>query len=69
MKRRGTPSTPDTKDLALSADGKHLYALGSKSKTLSTFEVGGPMHQRELSEMASPMAPKSGQAYLGLAAD
>jgi 6-phosphogluconolactonase (cycloisomerase 2 family) len=69
VKRRGAPGTPDTKDLVLSANGKYLYALGSNSKTLSIFEVGGPTHLRELPVAASPMVLRSGQAYLGLAAD
>jgi DNA-binding beta-propeller fold protein YncE len=69
VKRRGTPSTPDTKDLILSADGHYLYALGANSRTLSIFHIGPDRMLTELPEAASPMMLSSGQGLLGLAAE
>lgn len=69
VKRRGTPSTPDTKDLVLSADGHYLYALGANSRTLSIFHIGPDRMLTELPEAASPVMLTSGQGLLGLAAD
>jgi 6-phosphogluconolactonase (cycloisomerase 2 family) len=68
-KRRGAPSTPDTKDLVISADGHHLYALGSKSRTLSIFHMGPDRMLTELPESSSPVKLGSGQGLLGLAAE
>jgi 6-phosphogluconolactonase (cycloisomerase 2 family) len=38
--KRPNVSGNDTKDMALSADGKFLYVLGSTSKRIDTFKVG-----------------------------
>ena len=58
---------PDTKDLAISADGRFLYALGSLSRTISIFRIGDDGGLTELPAASSPLRLKGGQGYLGLA--
>jgi 6-phosphogluconolactonase (cycloisomerase 2 family) len=67
--RRGAPTSPDTKDIAVSADGRYVYALGSNSKTLSVFHIGNDRKLTELDAAHSPVMLKTGQSYLGLAVD
>jgi 6-phosphogluconolactonase (cycloisomerase 2 family) len=68
-KRRGAPTSPDTKDIVVSTDGMYLYALGSNSKSLSVYRIGQDRMLTELDEGMSPLMLKSGQSYLGLAVD
>ncbi len=69
VKRRNAPTSPDTKDIVVSADGMHLYALGSNSKTLSVYRIGKDRMLTEIDEAHSPLMLKTGQSYLGLAVD
>lgn len=64
--RRGG-SDPDTKDLAISPDGRFLFALGAATRTISTFRIGADRALTELPRGKSPLRLKSGQMFLGLA--
>jgi len=66
--RRGA-AAPDTKDLALSADGRFLYAVGSSAKQITVFRLDRDGLPVELPSGRSPHALNSGQNTTGLAAD
>jgi uncharacterized protein (TIGR03000 family) len=66
-KRRG-PTNPDTKDLALSPDGRFLYAVGSGAREVAVFRIGADRLPAELPEGKSPLKLGTGQNITGLAA-
>ena len=67
-KRRGSTS-PDTKDIELSKDGKYLYAIGSGKTEVAVFQVGADRMVTELSATLSPVKIRTGQNTTGLAVD
>ena len=67
--RRDASDKPDTKDLVLSQDGKHLYVLGSGQKQLSVFNIGSDRLPVELPMGQSPLVLTKGQNITGLATD
>jgi len=67
-KRRGGTS-PDTKDIELSKDGKYLYAIGSGKTELAVFQVGADRMVTELTADRSPFKLRTGQNTTGLAVD
>jgi 6-phosphogluconolactonase (cycloisomerase 2 family) len=67
-KRRGGTS-PDTKDIELSRDGKYLYAIGSGKSEVAVFKVGGDRMLTELAAGLSPVKIHTGQNTTGLAVD
>ena len=64
-KRRG-PTSPDTKDLEVSKDGKYLYAVGSGAKEIAAFQIGPKGMLTELPAGQSPMKLSIGQNITGL---
>jgi 6-phosphogluconolactonase (cycloisomerase 2 family) len=66
--RRGA-TNKDTKDIEISADGKHLYAIGSGGRQISVFRVESNRLLTELPIGQSPLAVKTGQNITGLAVD
>jgi len=67
--RRHAGTDPDTKDLAISGDGKFLYAIGSGKREIAAFRIGADRMPVELPEAQSPMKVNAGQNVTGLAAD
>jgi 6-phosphogluconolactonase (cycloisomerase 2 family) len=68
IKRRGTMGQkPDTKDIALSHDGRYLYAIGSGMRQVSIFRVGDEGLLTELPAELSPKLIPTGQNTTGLA--
>jgi uncharacterized protein (TIGR03000 family) len=67
--KRRTGSDPDTKDLALSKDGKYLYAVGSGAKEVAVFRIGAERVPAELPEGQSPVKLTAGQNVTGLVAE
>jgi uncharacterized protein (TIGR03000 family) len=67
-KRRG-PMSPDTKDIALSKDGKFLYAVGSGMREIAVFRIGADRLPTELPAGNSPMKLGTGQNTTGLVVD
>jgi 6-phosphogluconolactonase len=67
-KRHGSTS-PDTKDIELSKDGKYLYAIGSGKTEVAVFQVGADRMVTELSAQLSPVKLRTGQNTTGLAVD
>jgi uncharacterized protein (TIGR03000 family) len=67
-KRRGGTS-PDTKDLEVSKDGKFLYAVASGAKEIAVFRIGADRLLTELPEGKSPLKLRTGQNVTGLVAD
>jgi 6-phosphogluconolactonase (cycloisomerase 2 family) len=59
----------DTKDVALSGDGKFLYVLGSARREISVFRIGADRLPVELPQGQSPVKLEAGQNFIGLAAD
>ena len=68
-KRRVEQTTPDTKDMAISKDGKFLYVVGSGAREISAFSVGANRMPTELPTGQSPLKLSTGQNILGLASD
>lgn len=66
--RRGA-TVKDTKDIELSADGKHLYAVGSGARQISVFRVESNRLLTELPAGQSPLMVATGQNITGLAID
>ncbi len=66
--RRGSAG-PDTKDIEVSADGKWLYAIGTRNRQVSVFSIGADRLAREIAEAQSPFTLSSGQFTTGLAAN
>lgn len=66
--RRGA-TNKDTKDIALSADGKYLYAIGSGARQVSVFHVEANRLLTELPKGQSPTMIATGQNSTGLAVD
>ncbi len=64
--RRGATS-PDTKDIEVSKDGKFLYAIGSGARQISIFRIGAEGMLTELPEGQSPLTLTTGQNTTGLA--
>jgi uncharacterized protein (TIGR03000 family) len=67
--KRRAGSSPDTKDIELSKDGKYLYAVGSGAKEVAVFRIGADRMPTELPEGRSPVKLAAGQNVTGLAAD
>jgi uncharacterized protein (TIGR03000 family) len=67
-KRRG-PTSPDTKDIELSRDGKYLYAIGSGRREVAVFRIGTDRLPVELPAAISPIKLATGQNTTGLAVD
>jgi DNA-binding beta-propeller fold protein YncE len=59
----------DSKDVALSGDGKFLYVLGSAMREISVFRIGADRLPVELPQGQSPVKLEAGQNFIGLAAD
>ncbi|SRR6266404_2861049 len=68
-KRRVENSAADTKDMAISKDGKFLYVVGSGAREISAFSIGADRLPTELPAGKSPAKLGGGQNILGLAAD
>lgn len=66
--RRGA-SNKDTKDIALSPDGKFLYAVGSGERQISAFRIEPNRLLTELPTGQSPIMLKTGQNITGLVVD
>ncbi len=66
--RRTSMTGPDTKDIALSADGKTLYAVASGAREIAVFEVHTDRSLTELSADRSPLKVTTGQNITGLVA-
>jgi DNA-binding beta-propeller fold protein YncE len=66
--RRGA-SNKDTKDIALSPDGKFLYAVGSGERQISAFKIEPNRLLTELPMGQSPIMLKTGQNITGLVVD
>jgi 6-phosphogluconolactonase (cycloisomerase 2 family) len=64
--RRGV-MRPDTKDIAVSPDGKFLYAVGPAGRQVAVFEIGADRLPREMDAAQSPAMIPSGQWTTGLA--
>jgi 6-phosphogluconolactonase (cycloisomerase 2 family) len=67
--KRRAGSSPDTKDLEVSRDGRFLYAIGSGQREIAVFRIGGDRMPTELSEGQSPIKLSAGQNTTGLVAD
>ena len=57
---------PDTKDVEISPDGKHLYAIGPVARHVAVFAIGADRLPRELPAGQSPYTVTSGQWTTGL---
>lgn len=66
--RRGA-TNKDTKDIAVSSDGKFLYAIGSGMRQISVFRVEPNRLLTELPAGQSPVTLTTGQNTTGLAAE
>jgi 6-phosphogluconolactonase len=66
MPRRGV-MWADTKDIAVSPDGRFLYAVGPAGRQIAVFEIGADRLPRELDAAQSPAMIPSGQWTTGLA--
>jgi 6-phosphogluconolactonase (cycloisomerase 2 family) len=64
---RRAPSNPDTKDIALSTDGRYLFAIGTTTKQIAIFRIGKNRLPIELAAGASPIELTKGQNVTGLA--
>ena len=67
-KRRGATS-PDTKDMSISKDGKFLYVVASGAREIAVFTIGADRMLTELPAGKSPVKLVAGQNILGLAAE
>ncbi len=67
--KRRAGTNPDTKDLAISRDGKFLYAVGSGKKEIAIFRISPDRRLTELPEGQSPVKLPTGQNTTGLAVD
>jgi uncharacterized protein (TIGR03000 family) len=67
--KRRAGSSPDTKDLEISRDGKYLYAIGSGNLEVAIFRIGADRMVTELSAGRSPIKLPTGQNVTGLAVD
>lgn len=63
--RRGATNM-DTKDIELSADGRHLYAIGSGTRQISIFKIESNRLLTELPAGQSPVTVSTGQNITGL---
>jgi 6-phosphogluconolactonase len=66
--RRGA-GDQDTKDMAISKDGRFLYVVASIARQIAIFKIDARRGLKELPAGKSPAKLKSGQSILGLAAD
>jgi 6-phosphogluconolactonase (cycloisomerase 2 family) len=66
--RRGA-TNKDTKDIALSPDGRFLYAVGSGERQISIFKIESNRLLTELPKGQSPISLKTGQNITGLVVD
>jgi 6-phosphogluconolactonase (cycloisomerase 2 family) len=64
--RRGA-TNKDTKDIELSPDGRHLYAIGSGARQISIFNIESNRLLTELEQ--SPVTLPTGQNITGLVID
>jgi len=62
-------TSPDSKDLEVSPDGKYLYLVGPVAKQISVFALGKGGLPKETPEAQSPYSLKTGQWTTGLALD
>lgn len=63
--RRGA-TNKDTKDIELSPDGRHLYAIGSGERQISVFRIEANRLLTELPRGQSPLMLPTGQNVTGL---
>lgn len=66
--RRGA-TNKDTKDIELTQDGRHLYAIGSGERQISIFRIESNRLLTELPAGQSPVTLTTGQNITGLAID
>ena len=66
--RRGA-TNKDTKDIELSPDGRHLYAIGSGERQISIFKIESNRLLTELPTGQSPLTISTGQNITGLVVD
>jgi len=67
-KRRGA-TTPDTKDIQITKDGKFLYVLASGAREIAVFGIGADRVPTELPAGNSPVKLGTGQNVIGLVAE